>query len=191
MLKMITKPNKSRGDLKASSLDPLIAKLKARRKAAHDKILSLEADGVKIGKPGGVDIEIRALALLSDDRPDEFQPATSLVDLYQERAVLDRALELVGARKTDEVSKNFAAEVLRRRGEYDGLIVDVVMTIVALRRAIKARDEFLEPLRAGIGRGTLPCAQPMPQATMVGGDLYKFLSDAVRAGIVTPKEIET
>lgn len=194
MIKPKTKPRTElpadyRSALKTSSVDHLIANLKTMRKSVHEQILSLEAEGMKATEGLRGDIEIRALALLGDGGLD-LKPTKPVENLYEKRQVIDRALQLADARRTDEVSRRFAAEILRRRGEYDALITEIALAILALRRAIKSRDEFLEPLRGAIGSGTLPCSKPLPQVTVVGNDIPKFLAEAVRAGILTPKELE-
>jgi hypothetical protein len=197
MLNMITKSKiKSRGELpadyratlKASSLDALIAKLKARRRAVHEEICSREAQGEKAKQSQQVDVEIGALALLNNDSPDHFTPAKSLADLFRERLIIDRALELAEAQRTVEVTKRLVAELSRRRGEYDASILAACQAIIDLRRALKGRDDFLESV-CGAGRQSgLPCAFPMPSVN--GGELHKFISEAVRAGIIAQKEIE-
>jgi hypothetical protein len=184
---------------KTTPLDARLAELRARRTAATDKIIELEAGGAQ-GSPNPVAqraLTDRAERLLGAAELlgiaiSEAKPASSINELRAEVEAIDLALRIGGTARDQIIAARAAELIAARSAEWRELIHQTVQTLCHLRHLNRARAQFRRDL-SGHGSGSdFPCQRHVLFGVGAGqgGEADSFFTEAIRAGIITAGELD-
>jgi hypothetical protein len=174
---------------------PIEAKLRelvALRAAATLQILALEKSGaVRGGAAPDTTVSELASAFLGDTRASH--RGKTLDELYADREAIDLAIE-IGQRRAIEAHGRIVEErVAERADAWRNLVNARVLAIATLRRLNDEADDFVADLSSGGQRAPMPLH--FPSAKLLGSDRQgggparDFIEAAIRAGVVSEKEI--
>jgi hypothetical protein len=185
-------------------IDIRVDELHAIRRTLTDAIVGLEKKGARPRAPaaGGSEIELRALQLLAGldqksfdlESPTKADVNSRLWELYRECEAVDRAL-VIGAQHSIRDHADRLAETMRERGnEWRELVYQTAMAVLALRKLNQRRRQFISEVSSGGVVPSLPCMGPAQHLLGIAGqnasdEASRFLSDAIKAGIITPREV--
>lgn len=194
MAKLFSKTQPAYVDPDEIEVDAKIRQLEARRVADTMEIVALEKRGVKIEEPDPrqAAIDGRVALLLGETYPAQPNPK-SLADLYADRDAIDIALV-----KLRQLSLAAHGEIVARRcaerlPQWRDLVRQRALAVATLRRLNRECDEFIADLASGPQRGGMAAEFP---AIKLGGygnngaDFIRYLEAAVRAGIVTERDLQ-
>ena len=115
----------------------------------------------------------------------------SLNDLYSEREIIDKALELASAKQTEEIVGKVAEEIRERDAEWRELVWQTATTAAKLQKLAAQREAFLASLVSPAGRPQMATSQiDFGGLFNAGKPLRLIVEQALKAGIVTPKEVQ-
>jgi len=167
-----------------------IAALQAERRSVVARIVELEQQGIRVDVDASPNLHAAAMALVNGDdveaaitAPGE---AAELRQLFEKRAVIDRAIELLTQRETIELGERLRSAMERERAEWWAAIRKRVLTAVALQRA---NAEFEVYRRKYSALGTLPTSglKLLGYGELPGDEVHRAAEECVRLGFARKK----
>ena len=174
-------------------IDKRLVELRAEEHDLRNKQISLEQSGISAERTDEHDdLEPAAYALLTGNQtpPPLQRRLNTLAAVKRERAIVARAIS-IGEQMSREERANWAAlATVERMDTWRRLVRETAVAVIELQKLNRERDEFKRALG---GMPSLPCNVNggfLLGCGVVGDEVYQFVQSVVRAGIITPGEIE-
>lgn len=177
-------------------IEERVAQLVARERTVTSEIVRLEKGRAGSSAPVADDIDTEAIVLLGDAVTPTSRPANapivSLQGLHHERRVLNRAIDLGRSMAQHARNELVRGELVARMDEWRSLIRSTAVAVIQLRDLNRDRAKFRSELMNSSGPPSLPCDgfKLLGVGNVTGDEMYCFLQDVERGGIMTKREID-